>query len=53
LEPHGQGGCRYVARAIHSTAEDAQTHEQMGFSKGWGAVLDQLVEYVKSTPMNS
>jgi uncharacterized protein YndB with AHSA1/START domain len=53
LEPHGQGGCRYVARAIHSTVEDAQKHEQMGFSKGWGAVLDQLVEYVKSTPMNT
>ncbi len=51
LEPHGLGGCRYVARAIHSTVEDAQKHEQMGFSKGWGAVLDQLVEYVKSTPM--
>jgi len=23
----------------------------MGFSKGWGVVIDQLVEYVRSTPM--
>ena len=52
FEPHGNGGCTYTARAIHSTREDAQAHEQMGFSQGWGSVLDQLVDYVKSTPMS-
>jgi len=51
FEPHGEGGCKYTARAMHSTAEDAQSHEAMGFSQGWGVVLDQLVEYVKTTPM--
>jgi hypothetical protein len=23
----------------------------MGFSQGWGRVLEQLLDYVKSTPM--
>jgi hypothetical protein len=23
----------------------------MGFSEGWGRVLEQLLDYVKSTPM--
>jgi len=50
--PHGKNGCTYTATAIHSTLEDAAAHEKMGFSEGWGTVLDQLVEYVKSTPMN-
>ena len=52
FEPHGDGGCIYNATAIHSSLEHAATHEKMGFSQGWGKVLDQLVEYVKSTPMN-
>jgi len=51
FEPHGMGGCKYTARAVHSTVEEAQSHEAMGFSQGWGVVLDQLVEYVKTTPM--
>ena len=51
FEPHGSSGCTYTARAIHSTREDAQSHEQMGFSEGWGRVLEQLLDYVKSTPM--
>jgi uncharacterized protein YndB with AHSA1/START domain len=51
FEPHGDGGCVYTATAIHSTREDAQSHDTMGFSVGWGLVLDQLVAYVKSTPM--
>jgi hypothetical protein len=24
----------------------------MGFSQGWGKVLEQLVEYVKNTPLS-
>ena len=52
FEPHGDGGCKYTARAMHSTKAHAQSHEQMGFSQGWGIVLDQLVAYVKSTPMD-
>lgn len=52
FEPHGDGGCKYTAMAMHSTKAHAQSHEQMGFSQGWGIVLDQLVAYVKSTPMD-
>jgi uncharacterized protein YndB with AHSA1/START domain len=52
FEPQGNGGCKYTARAIHTNSEHAATHEKMGFSKGWGTVVEQLVEYIKSTPMS-
>ena len=51
FEPHGNGGCKYTATAVHTTREHAEAHEKMGFSQGWGKVLEQLVEYVKTTPM--
>lgn len=51
FEPHGNGGCRYTATAMHATKEAAGAHEKMGFSHGWGKVFEQLVEYVKTTPM--
>ncbi len=51
FEPHGNGGCKYTATAVHTSREHAEAHETMGFSQGWGTVLDQLVEYVKTTPM--
>jgi uncharacterized protein YndB with AHSA1/START domain len=51
FEPHGQGGCKYTATAIHTKQEHADAHEKMGFSQGWGKVLEQLVAYVKTTPM--
>lgn len=51
FEPHGHGGCKYTATAIHATTGDAQAHEEMGFSQGWGKVLEQLVDYVRTTPM--
>lgn len=47
LEPHGEGGTKYVAYAIHGSAENREKHAEMGFHEGWGTVLDQLVEYVK------
>ena len=52
FEPHGNGGCKYTATAVHTTSEHAEAHEKMGFSQGWGKVLEQLVEYVKITPMS-
>ena len=52
FEPHGNGGCKYTAVAIHANKEHAVSHEKMGFSQGWGKVLEQLVEYVKTTPMD-
>lgn len=48
LEPAGNGGTKYTALAIHGTTEVTKAHEQMGFHDGWGTVLTQLVEYVKS-----
>ena len=52
FEPHGDGGCKYTATAFHATKEHAAAHEKMGFTQGWGKVLEQLVEYVKSAPMS-
>lgn len=52
FEPHGNGGCKYTATTLHTRKEHAEAHEKMGFSKGWGTALDQLVDYVKTTPMN-
>ncbi len=52
FEPHGDGGCRYTAAVMHSSKAHAEAHEKMGFSEGWGRVLQQLVEYVKTTPMS-
>jgi uncharacterized protein YndB with AHSA1/START domain len=50
--PHGNGGCKYMATAVHTTKEHAEAHEKMGFGQCWGKVLEQLVAYVKATPMN-
>ena len=36
------GKTRYTARALHWTAEDKKTHEEMGFHQGWGICADQL-----------
>lgn len=34
----------YIARAHHWTAQDMETHQQMGFEPGWNAAADQLEE---------
>lgn len=47
LEPHGSGGTRYVATAIHADEEGCKQHEAMGFHAGWGMALDQLVALIK------
>lgn len=41
-------GTRYRAVVQHATAEGKAKHEAMGFHEGWGAVLDQLVAYMKA-----
>lgn len=38
----GDGRTRYTAIARHWTVEDRQTHEQMGFTEGWGIAADQM-----------
>lgn len=47
LEPHGNGGTKYTAIAIHRDEAGKKQHEEMGFHAGWGKALDQLVEFVK------
>ena len=47
FEPHGKGGCKYTAIALHKDEAGAETHAKMGFHQGWGAALDQLVAYMK------
>ena len=46
LESLGSG-TRYTATAMHRDEEARQRHEAMGFHKGWGTALDQLVAHIK------
>lgn len=48
FEDNGKGGTLYTATARHRSAESRQTHEQMGFYDGWGAVATQLEAYAKT-----
>ncbi len=48
LEPHGKG-TKYTAVVMHQDEKSRDAHEAMGFFQGWGAALDQLVLYVKSS----
>ncbi|HSE75379.1 MAG TPA: SRPBCC family protein [Dongiaceae bacterium] len=41
------GKTRYTARALHWTAADRKTHEDMGFHRGWGQCADQLAALAK------
>ena len=41
-------GTRYTARARHWSEETMKQHEEMGFTEGWGACADQLVEICES-----
>lgn len=36
------GKTQYTARVRHWTAADRETHEKMGFHRGWGQCTDQL-----------
>jgi len=47
MEPHGEGGTKYTAHVMHSDPEGRAKHDEMGFSHGWGAALDQLVALMK------
>ncbi|MFN7223121.1 MAG: SRPBCC family protein [Paracoccaceae bacterium] len=41
MEPDG-GGTRYRAIAMHRTADQRKSHEDMGFHDGWGTAAAQL-----------
>ena len=47
LSDHADGTLYHVT-ARHRSAEDAQKHETMGFSTGWGQVATQLEAYAAS-----
>lgn len=47
LEPKGSG-TRYTAMAIHRDEDGRKKHEDMGFHHGWGTVVTQMVEYIKT-----
>ena len=42
------GGTLYHVTARHRTPEDAQKHETMGFTTGWGQVATQLEAYAQT-----
>jgi uncharacterized protein YndB with AHSA1/START domain len=41
-------GTLYKAIARHKSEEDKIKHEQMGFEKGWGIALDQMIHVMNS-----
>ena len=47
MEPNGSG-TKYTAVALHRDEAARKQHEDIGFMKGWGTALDQLVAHVKS-----
>lgn len=48
FEPHGTGGTKYTAMALHHNEAARVEHEKMGFYDGWGKAWDQLVALVKT-----
>ena len=42
LEDAGPGRTRYVARALHWSVSDCETHAKLGFHEGWGVCADQI-----------
>lgn len=43
------GGTEYLARVMHGTVADRDSHEQLGFYDGWGTVIGQLADFVETT----
>ncbi len=48
IEPEG-GGTRYTALSMYADEPIRKKHDEMGWHKGWGTALDQLVAYAKSS----
>lgn len=48
LDDTPEGHTRYLARALHWSAADRETHEKMGFHEGWGIAADQLEKLAQS-----
>lgn len=52
LEALAPARTKYTAIAIHGSDETRKQHEEMGFHGGWGTVVTQLVEYIKTKMAN-
>ena len=52
LEPHGKW-TKYTAIAMHGDEASRKKHDDMGFQVGWGKALEQLVEHMKKTDVDS
>lgn len=48
FEDAGAGKTRYVARALHWSVSDCETHEKLGFHIGWGVCADQVEALARS-----
>ncbi|MBB5353041.1 uncharacterized protein YndB with AHSA1/START domain [Haloferula luteola] len=48
FEDLGSGRTRYTATARHASEDIMKKHEAMGFTAGWNAALDQLIELAQS-----
>ncbi len=42
------GGIRYQARVMHASAQDRQTHADMGFTEGWTTCAEQLAALMRA-----
>ncbi len=48
FQPNSEGGCTYRAIAVHLDPAGRDQHAEMGFHEGWGTVVDQLVEHLRT-----
>ncbi|MCT7145085.1 hypothetical protein M1727_24360 [Salmonella enterica subsp. enterica serovar Agona] len=39
--------------ALHGDESNRKKHEEMGFHEGWGTVVSQMVDYIKTGRMHS
>lgn len=46
LEPHPDG-TQYTVVVLHGSEADCQKHAELGFHRGWGGALDQLIASVR------
>ena len=49
LADNRNGGCTYRVIAVHQDPAGAKQHAAMGFTEGWGIVVDQIVEHLQRT----
>jgi uncharacterized protein YndB with AHSA1/START domain len=49
FEEHGSA-TMLTARAVHKSVADREKHEEMGFTKGWGEMLERLQAHVSKAP---